>query len=159
MTLWDGFRKGNHPALSLAVVDVVVMRATFQHLLQGIFAGAAWALVGVNLNVTPIDPEGELVFSYNTFAGEMRVNGSSPRIYTRPISGTVPPCVEVSMAGGISFVPVFDIVEPQLVYTKSAKAEGEFSVGDVLMGDLVTINYIAPFTVSFRGVSTMDRPA
>lgn len=112
-------------------------------------------LTGIELRVDKVD-EGDMVTPYDTFAGEEMVSASVSRTYTCPAAGTEP---RMSVTFGVvQYDPVVTVIEPQLVVTPDASGEGFFTPGDVVMGDLVTQNYIGPMTVSFRGVKFFEVP-
>jgi len=94
---------------------------------------------------------------YDTFGGELQVNaGGTVNVYTCPASGTTPD-ITVSFSDA-EHHPSLSIVEPRFVATTNATGIGSFSLGDVVMGTLRTVNCIGPMTVSFRGVKMVEVP-
>ncbi|MBQ3340860.1 MAG: hypothetical protein IJG84_03110 [Kiritimatiellae bacterium] len=97
------------------------------------------------------------VTAYDTFGGELQVNaGGDVNVYTCPASGTTPD-VTVSFSDA-EHHPSLSVVEPMFVLTTNATGIGSFSLGDVVMGTLRTVNCVGPMTVSFRGVKMLEIP-
>ena len=94
---------------------------------------------------------------YDTFGGELQVNaGGTVNVYTCPASGTTPD-ITVSFSDA-EHHPNLSIVEPRFIATTNATGIGSFSLGDVVMGTLRTVNCIGPMRVSFRGVKMVEVP-
>jgi len=113
------------------------------------------ALSTVELRVVKSDTGKESV--YDTFENEFTVNASAQRIYTCPIVST-PPDITVSFAGS-RYRPIMKIVGPSHVVTQSAAFDGVcWPVGECGEAGLQTVNYIAPFHVSFQGIAVSEIP-
>ena len=99
---------------------------------------------------------GDNVTVYDTFAGDLSVENAQERVYTCPAAGTTPD-ITVSCLG-VDYSPAMSVIEPQLIQTPSARFDGTFIPGQVGMGTLITVNYIGPMTVSFKGVKVFEVP-
>ena len=111
------------------------------------------SLSGVSMRVVKADTA-DNVTSYDTFDGVLEVVGSTST-YKCPAVGTTPN-IAVSYLDA-EHNPDLSIVEPRLVVTTNATGIGFFSLGDVVMGTLKTVNYIGPMDVSFQGVKVVER--
>ena len=113
------------------------------------------ALSTVELKVIKSDNGGKSV--YDTFENEFTVDASTQRIYTCPIV-SITPDITVSCAGS-RYRPMMKIVEPSHVVTQSAEFDGVcWPMGECGEAGLQTVNYIAPFYVSFQGVAVSEVP-
>ena len=113
------------------------------------------ALSAVEYSVVKSDKG--LTSVYDTFENESTVDASVRRTYTCPMVSLTPD-VTVSLAG-CQYQPNLNIVEPSHVFTQSAKFDGVcWPMGECGEAGLQTVNYIAPFHVSFQGVAVSEIP-
>lgn len=92
---------------------------------------------------------------YDAFHDE---NGPSEHTYICPIASDFQPRILVSCYGA-EYRPDMVVIEPQEVIAMEVGwLDGKASFGEVGQAILVTTNYIAPMTVSFRGIMVAEIP-
>lgn len=112
-------------------------------------------LTTVSFSVTKGDSTDIATF-YDTFSYEHIVDASVEREYVCPATGGSPLITVIN--SGCCYYPIMTVIEPSEVITPVASCRGAFWPGEVVMGLLVTTNYIGPMTVSFQGIKVVELP-